>query len=260
MSDHTRADRVDRDTSLGKRRRDAADEPDDGVLRRARTRGRPTMPISPASDAVQTIRPPAGITRREAPHAEHDAVDVDRERAAVPVEVDARPGRPGRRARRRSGTRPRKARPSPSAAGSATSKPGRQIERLDRRSPSCRSRATSAAPIPEAPPVTIARVLTGRARPSRSSAALPRGAARRPPPRGGTSRRRRARSRPSDHMLEQLYRGGADDVGLQLHEPDRGRSRRPETFRPTSSAGSDRLATHRPRTRSRRSSRAGGEA
>ena len=111
--DDPRADRVDRDPALGERRRDASDEADDGVLRRrvhgVVGDGREPRERRGADD------PTAGWhDRREPPDAEHDAVDVHRERAPVAVERRSRPGRRGRRARRRSGTRRRKARPSPS--------------------------------------------------------------------------------------------------------------------------------------------------
>ena len=39
--------------------------------------------MSPASDAVQTMRPPGGHDGREAADAEHDAVQVDGDRPAV---------------------------------------------------------------------------------------------------------------------------------------------------------------------------------
>ena len=74
-------------------RRHGAHVPDDCVLRERvdRIRG---IGMSPASDAVATIEPPAPYLL-QAPHAEDDAVDVDADHSPVAGEVIARPSDAG---------------------------------------------------------------------------------------------------------------------------------------------------------------------
>ena len=99
---------------------------------------------------MATIEPPAPIDLLQAPHAEDDAVDVDAEHPAVTGEVVTRAADAGVEEREVDA-----AAIVSQASGSETSKP---VARSSGSTavPSSSSRRTTAAPIPDALPVTSA--------------------------------------------------------------------------------------------------------
>ena len=132
---------------------DGADEPDHRVLR-----GRVDRVVrhrrQPGERGGHDDPPARGHHAREPPHPEHDAVDVDAHRLAVALEGDlGRVGRPAEDAGVEAGDLDRADRVPVVGLGDVEAV--REVEDLDLDLLG-RSRATIAAPMPEAPPVTIA--------------------------------------------------------------------------------------------------------